>query len=175
MDWHKLIRHFKPLTNADVSSFAPAGDVSRALNTYNRALTQLHGHNADIALIALRKLAASYPDFTQSGLLYGLVLASMGRTEQARHQILKTIGTGLTPDWQEMAEHALAKLNDSSQVLSEGSDGGSPGAVEGQSAAPRMSTMAPVLEKTGRRSKMRMASAREREDVIRQGEYAQDD
>ena len=61
MDWQRLINQFLPVNPEDIASFAPPREMAQAIVTYNRALTNLKSQNGDIALIALRKLTATYP------------------------------------------------------------------------------------------------------------------
>ena len=54
MDWSAQISRFAPLTGDRVTAFAPPHDVEQAINSYNKAISNLVHDSQDIALIALR-------------------------------------------------------------------------------------------------------------------------
>ena len=84
MDWAPLIRQFQPLDVADVPLFAPPRDMGQAIAAYNRAIFNISNDSADMALIALRKLAATYPLFALATLLLGYCLADAGQLAEAQ-------------------------------------------------------------------------------------------
>ena len=172
MDWQRLINQFLPITYEDLTSFASPREMAQAVTTYNRALTNLKSQNGDIALIALRKLSSTYPDFALAVLLYGLSLAADEQLDKARTKIALALESGLPADYQTPAENALAHINAlfEQQTTRVSGNGRSQTDRTTQTSIPG----APgVLEKTGRRGRVRMASDKERQDVIRRGEYAQ--
>ena len=61
-----------------VRDFAPETEMKLAIAQYNRAVRNLRNDSMDIAIIALRKLAASYPSFAQAALLYGVCQMAAG-------------------------------------------------------------------------------------------------
>ena len=70
MDWSAQISRFAPLTGDRLTAFAPPRDQEQAISIYNKALSNLDHDSQDIALIALRKLVATYPAFAQPFFLY---------------------------------------------------------------------------------------------------------
>ena len=174
MDWQKLINQFLPINSEDLEPFAVAREVAQAVATFNRALTNLKSQNGDIALIALRKLAATYPEFSHAVLLYGLSLALYKQPEEARSQIVQAIETGLPESYLSQAEKSLAHLD---LLLEQRRQAQTSGARQpaDRPATNGVPGAAPVLEKSGRRARVRMASDKERQDVIRRGEFAQEE
>ena len=174
MDWQRLINQFLPINPEDIASFAPPREMAQAIVTYNRALTNLKSQNGDIALIALRKLTVTYPDFALAVLLYGLSLAANNQLDKARKHISQSLDIGLPPAGQNIAAKSLAQID----FLFEQQASLAAGTGKAQADRPQQAAMpgAPaVLEKTGRRARVRMASDKEREDVLRRGEYAQNE
>ena len=83
VNWSDQISRFEPLVVEAVPIFASPTEMEQAVTTYNRALAQLWQDSRDIALIALRTLASSYPVFTQTAFLLGCLLADSGRLKEA--------------------------------------------------------------------------------------------
>jgi len=174
LDWQRLINQFLPINPEDIASFAPPREMAQAIVTYNRALTNLKSQNGDIALIALRKLTATYPDFALALLLYGLSLAAGNQLDNARDRISQSLDAGLPPAGQNIAAKAQAQIDfllEQQAALTAG-NGKAPADKPHQTTIPGAPA---VLEKTGRRGRVRMASDKEREDVIRRGEYARNE
>lgn len=174
MDWQKLINQFLPINSEDLEPFAVSREVAQAVATFNRALTNLKSQNGDIALIALRKLAATYPDFSHAVLLYGLSLALYKQPEEARSQIVQAIETGLPETYLSQAEKSLAQLDLLLEQRRQAQTSGTRQPAE-RPAPNGVPGAAPVLEKSGRRARVRMASDKERQDVIRRGEFAKEE
>ncbi len=78
MDWWQEALSFPTTNSTRVRDFAPAQDMQRAIAQYNRAVRNLRADSMDIALIALRSLAATYPQFAQAVLLYGCCQMAIG-------------------------------------------------------------------------------------------------
>lgn len=174
MDWQRLINQFLPINPEDVAPFAPPREMAQAIVTYNRALTNLKSQNGDIALIALRKLTSSYPEFALAVLLYGLSLAAGNQLDKARECISQSLESGLPPAGQTIAAKALAQTDFLLEQQAALAASNSKTQADRSHQFPMPGAPA-VLEKTGRRGHVRMASDKEREDVIRRGEYAQND
>lgn len=186
MDWTAQIARFEPLTRDRTAAFASPRDVEQAIGSYNKALFNLVHDSQDIALIALRKLVATYPAFAQPFFLYACCLAerSSGSPEVWLGLIDQAIQIGLPEDLHQDALYCQFDLQEDlkrqSAVL--------PGAPAGQggtsnpalraSAKKKIRARVPassVLERTGRSGKVKMASEKERQDVIRRGEFPQDE
>lgn len=178
MDWQELIRQFKHLASSDIPSFAPRSEMVQAIGSYNRAITNLNSQNSDIALITLRKLAATYPAFSQAVLLNGICLASAGRLDESYGQVSHALRNGLAEPYLGYAESALSELD---HEIAQRSQAQSSTNNVSRSRSDRSSSSAPlpptsqVLEKTTPRGKVRMASEKERQEVIRRGEFAQEE
>ena len=83
MDWQKEIRTFRRLQQDELDMFAPPGEMKQAVFTYNKAIDLLESGSDDIALITLRKLAATYPMFAQAAVLLGCCLMRQGSFQDA--------------------------------------------------------------------------------------------
>lgn len=174
MDWQRLINQFLPITHEELATFAPPREMAQAVVTYNRALTNLKSQNGDIALIALRKLAATYPEFGLAVYLYGLCLAADDQLGKARTQIALALEAGLPAAYQALAEKSLSHIDVTLEHRQTQPAGNSRAPSDRPAQTPMPATPA-VLEKTGHRGRVRMASDKERQEVIRRGEYAQDE
>jgi tetratricopeptide (TPR) repeat protein len=175
MNWQQVTQSFLPLSREQTSDFAPPREIELAIVAYNRAIRNLNQDSADIALIALRKLASDYPAFMEASLLYGCCLAQTGHLAEARDQLRRTGNySDLPADIEDATKAALQAVDEdiakqSIQIAS--------GKTVLERITPEQSTRpaATVLEKTGRHAKVRMASDRERRDVIRRGEMQQEE
>lgn len=174
MNWQQVTQSFLPLSREQTSSFAPPREIDLAIAAYNRAIRNLNQDSADIALIALRKLASDYPDFLEASLLYGCCLAQLGQLAEAREQLIRTRNHASLPsDLEDATNAALKAAEDDIAVQAALIASGKSAPDHNASDMPASSTAA-VLERTGRRARVHMASARERRDVIRRGDMAQD-
>lgn len=172
MDWSEQISRFEPLVVDEVPLFASPREMEQAIATYNKAIVNLHSDSQDIALIALRKLASSYPLFPQPAFLMGCCLAQAGNRKEAVEWIDQAILGGLPDDLHNDARKCQALLK-TRPVMQAG---------EGQAAAepavkktPAPVQVAAVLEKTRRRGRVRMASEKERRDVLRRSEFPEEE
>lgn len=231
MNWNRQIDLFQPLTFDDVILFAPPGEMNQALANYNKAIFNLRHDAADVAMIALRKLASSYPMFPHPAALLGLCLARDGQEEAALDQLDKAMLSALPDDLQEAAQECRNDLireetegfesAESSGRLAHwgivGRGSGSPAVpragtavrAAGSSAAPRAGAAgglprgplvasrgeptgsrgsgepagsayraAPIavqasgfLERAGKPKRLMIASERERQEILRGGDY----
>lgn len=171
MDWQALIDQFTTLTREDVMLFAPPRDMEQALNIYNRAIFNISSDSMDIALIALRKLAATYPMFPQASLLLSFCQAKAGQYDEALENLDHALLAGLPPDLHQQAQDSQASMIQERKQLQQSNAAASSGASPFAAIKPRRKSSSGVLEKTDRRSKVRMASEKERQSVIRRGEF----
>ncbi|HBP37884.1 MAG TPA: hypothetical protein DD640_03930 [Clostridiales bacterium] len=174
MDWQQLIIQFQPLYFNEVMMFAPPREMEQAINTYNRAIFNLNHDSTDVAMIALRKLVATYPMFAQANLLLGCCQAQSGQYEDALEQFAHARLAGLPDEWQDQAQQMQTEAENQRRLRNQLLAGSSPDSRTSQqppaaAAAGRISPDA-FLEKSRRRGRVRMASAKERQAVIRQAE-----
>jgi hypothetical protein len=171
-----LIRQFEPVEVADLVDFAPLWEMEQAVAVYNRAIAQIGRDSMDIALIALRKLAATYPAFTQAALLYAYCLAGSGQYAAAREQLQITLDTGLMPEQQFEARDAQKRLDRllarQAQVAAANSKllARLPGSRRGRKVRTAAIPGAAILQKSARSPRVRVASKKERQELIRQAD-----
>ncbi len=164
VDWTRQINVFKPVSVDSVAPFAYPGEMKQAVDTFNRAIRNWHRNSQDIAFIALRKLAVSYPAFPQPSLMLGFCLAQAGQEQEALTWIDQALEHALPNALQVAAEQARQQLIES--VQQEPAE--TPPAPTGRWRW-RQTPASVVLEPVRRRS-VRLASDRERRQVIRQGD-----
>lgn len=78
-NWKLRIDYFRPLTEADLSFFAPPGELYRVAASYNAALNLYVSGQEDQALTALAQICRDYPLFPQANHLYGVLLGATGK------------------------------------------------------------------------------------------------
>ncbi len=175
MDWQQLINQFKPITVNSVEAFASSRDMEQAVFSFNRAISNLKSQNGDVAQISLRKLTATYPTFSLATLLLGLSQANFDHFEEARTSIRQAVSQGLAEPYSEIASTALDALDlllEPQRIQNQNKANARRLEAERAAAAAAQSKSSRVLEKTSRRNNVRMASSKERQDVIRRGENA---
>jgi len=188
MNWQQVTQSFLPLSREQTSGFAQPREIDLAIAAYNRAIRNLNQDSVDIALIALRKLSSDYPDFLEANLLYGCCLAQVGQFADAREQLTRTASHPELPE--DLAEAAQAAIQAVDQDMAEQA------ALAAQAATTRPlngktdSVRAPsdfsvsdlpvrpadaLLEKTGRKARVRMASERERREIMRRSDMPREE
>ncbi|MEA4889818.1 MAG: hypothetical protein VB070_10185 [Clostridiaceae bacterium] len=190
MDWSRQINHFTSITRDDVPAFAPSREMEQAIGIYNKALYNLDHESQDIALIALRKLVSSYPGFPQPAFLLGCLQAQAGLTEEAADMVGQAVSAGLPDDMQQDALFCQSELLEQQERINRqseinGGHGGHAGHLnherEMQNETERLTAArlpvqaAGVLEKSRRRKKVKIASERERQDVLRRSEFPEEE
>jgi tetratricopeptide (TPR) repeat protein len=180
MEWQQVTQSFLPLTREQTAEFASPREMDLAIASYNRAIRNLSQDSSDIALIALRKLTADYPRFHEAALLYGCTLAQEGELQEALQQLQSVSKTTGLPDDLAAATAAALQMVEveldarESQPHPAYDAPATPTAQRLAAAAALPVGAKPVLlERTGRRKAMRMASERERRQVMRQGDMPQ--
>ncbi len=170
-DWDRAIFPFAKLDSLSGELPVSAGERERMLSVYNRAIDQIHTDNTDVAMIALEKLSARWPHFTEASTLYGLLLAKMRRFAEAEKQFEKVLLASPDSDqaptvnmWRKVAreERIREQARDSSKRRKE------------QKLLPVRASLASsgILQRaadedgTGR---VQMASRREQEEALRTG------
>ena len=168
MNWSSQINRFQPLTADDVPLFAPPREMEQAVATYNKAIDLLSQDSLDIARIALRKLAASYPLFPQPAFLLGCCLALSGQSREALGWVEQALLAGLPEQLDADARQCQASLKKKATASPEQS-----GAEKPVASLPIQT--ANILEKTRRRGKVKMASEREKREVLRRSEFPEEE
>ena len=82
-NWKLRIDYFRPLTQADLSFFAPPGELYRVAASYNAALDLYVSGQEAQALAALAQICQDYPLFPQANHLYGVLLGAAGKFAEA--------------------------------------------------------------------------------------------
>ncbi len=171
MDWHKLISQIEYLTQDDLEMQNLQKNPIQAMDRLNKAVRQLQGGNGDIALIALRSLTGQHPRFGLAHLTLGLALAQAGEAREAEIHIRHALQSCRRPLDLALAEQALAGLAGGKTT---------PTATTGQTARRQTKSRPPIhsnnlLEKSSRKNPVRMASSRERQEVLAKGDLANPD
>ena len=201
MDWQKEIRKFKRLRQEELELFAPPGEMKQAVFTYNKAIGLLESGSDDIALIALRKLAATYPMFAQAAVLLGCCLMVQGHVKEAIDHFDHARLLDLPEQEHSQTQTYLAQANDIIQA--DRPDDTSPSnprrtvpairrrmpsgektkttASKSKSAASARGsssvvpqTGAPILQRSGRHGRVRMANEKEKREVARRVDFPDD-
>ncbi len=107
--WQAILDKIKALDEAPINVFSSQREADRALSIYNRAIEHIHTDNEDIAMIALEKVVATYPLFTEAALLYGLCLAEARKYKEAELQFEKALLSDPDREQEEVLEHLLAQ------------------------------------------------------------------
>src|SRR5690554_5600579 len=89
--------------------FAPPREMEQAIATYNKAVDLLGLDSFDIALIALKRLTASYPMFAQAALLLGCCQMKQGQHADAIEHFEHARLLDMLHDEHERAELYLAE------------------------------------------------------------------
>ena len=172
VNWSDQISRFEPLVVEAVPIFASPTEMEQAVTTYNRALAQLWQDSRDIALIALRKLASSYPLFPHPAFLLGCLLADSGRLKEAGRLIQQALSVGLPQNLDEDAKSCLAYMQ--TRQPDQPAD-----VVQTRSRSlterePPALNVTQILEKTRRGKKVRMAGKKEQRTVMRGHSYPEE-
>lgn len=166
MDWQQELNTYSPLEAESVGYFAPPRELNAALLIYNRALSNLRNDSPDVALIALRKIVATYPLFAQANLLLGAIQLSRVQIEDARELIERAQTAGLSASDNEKAERYLDEIYRLAETNNKARPAG--GTRSPDTAAPIPSAV--VLQKIRRPGKVKMASEKEVAEVMRRAQ-----
>jgi tetratricopeptide (TPR) repeat protein len=91
LDWDRVLSSYRELDSLPGDLVASESEVERLLSVYNRALRQATTGNADVAMIALEKVTANWPQFAEASSLYGVLLAKERRYRAAEEQFEKVL------------------------------------------------------------------------------------
>ncbi|NCC77205.1 MAG: hypothetical protein EOM08_12315 [Clostridia bacterium] len=165
MSWQDHLKKLSPLALEEAEIFAPPREMEAAIASYNRALANLRADSADIAQIALRKLVISYPLFGPAGLLYATCLFDLKRFDAATELVNRARLAGLRPSDNQLADALLAAIQNEQEQM----------APTHVNLLNRPASGAPILEKTRKTGKAKMASRKEVLEVVRHGDRVQPD
>lgn len=205
MDWQKEIERFSHLSPAGTGMFAPPREMEQAIATYNKAVDLIGLDSFDIALIALKRLAASYPMFAQAAMLLGCCQMLLGQYAEAAEHFDHASLLDMLHDDHERAEQYLGEarkqLELQEQLLIQEQKSSRSDKIKNRSRAGIIGkrkqddleqliperemqnstissipgTGAPILQPTGRKQRVRMASEKEKQDVIRRAEFPEEE
>ncbi len=168
--WQAALSKIEKIEDTPAGAFTSQREAERALSIYNRALEHINSGNEDIARIALEKLVATYPLFTDAAILYGLCLGADRKYKDAELQFKKALLTDPDPADVEILKHLQAqachcKNKDEEEERSRRRN-------EKKLLPVRASlAQAGILERAAGSAdgdEVRMASAKERDDLMRQ-------
>ena len=96
MDWLNAAAAFPPLKENDIAGLhLSKEEKEQVLTLFNRAVSNAQSDSADIAMIALKKLLSQYPAWGEAALLYGICLAIDGKYKRAAASFEHAISAGL--------------------------------------------------------------------------------
>lgn len=196
MDWLNAAAVFPPLKEADIARLKLLKEEKeQVLALFNKAVSNAQSDSADIAMIALKKLLTQYPAWGEAALLYGICLAIDGRYKRAGASFEHAISAGLLTEeltylaqvcYQDAGtEYAKERRHDQADDETAGKNILSSffPSRKGRSAVyreidteERGHIQAPILTRVPRNTgKARLASDRERRDVMMQSTAPQGD
>ncbi len=170
MNWELKIKKLNRLQAGEVRVGASEREGERAVAMYNRALEQIGNDNWDVAMIALDRLTGEFPLFPQAAYLYGLCLCRQQNWRSAEEMFQKAQLSDLSEQEYEAVEEA--KL-----IAREGKIRDRVKSKERRRKDNMLNRVKADLirggflerSESGRRAnKMRIATAREREEVLKQ-------
>ena len=172
MNWQQMIDQFQQLEQHQVPSFAKTREMEQALHLYNKSVEHISHDSSDIALIALRRLASDYPRFGMASFLAGCLLAQDEAYEEALALTTQAVEQGqLEAQWLGEAENCIETLQQELHLASEAEKTEGHKSHSGKAA---INTSA-ILEKIKRKKKVKMASDRERQELLRQGDQVEEE
>ena len=180
MSWQAIL-HSLPLLTLETSEiFAPPREMEAAIASYNRALVNLRSDSADVAQIALRKLVINYPLFGPASLLFGICLLEQHRLAAAAEVIERARLAGLSAQETRLADALLEAIKalspDKPTAAAETNKIAAAAKLAGKPALRpdlQAGLSAPILERTGKPVKTRMASSKEVRKIMRRGDLGE--
>ncbi len=168
--WQAALSRIKTMEVVPEGTFTSEREAERALSIYNRALEHIHSGNEDIAMIALEKVVSTYPLFTDAAVLYGICLGVSRKYKEAELQFEKALLTDPDPEEEEILENLLAQA----RLFKKRADDFERSRRRNEKKLlPVRANLAQagILERAAGSSEgdqVRMASARERDELMRQ-------
>ena len=196
MDWRNAAAAFPPLKEEDIARLQLSKEEKeQVLTLFNKAVSNAQSDSADIAMIALKKLLTQYPSWGEAALLYGICLAIDGKYKRAGASFEHSISAGLLTEeltylaqvcYQDAGtEYAREKRHMQADDETTGkhifsslfpSRKGRSSVYREIDTEERGHMQAPILTRVPRNSgKARLASDRERRDVMMQSSAPQGD
>jgi len=170
MDWDKAINNMPALDSDEIQVSPSERENQRAVDLYNRALEQIADGNSDVAMIALDRLTGEFPLFAEAAYLYGLCLGQQKNYEAAEKMLRQAELSDLSQEDYDAV--GVAKL-----AAREGKIRAQENIRRRRQKEVKLSkvkadlAIGGILEKSVHSKKadrMRMATAREREEVMQQ-------
>ena len=188
MNWLEAAEAAPSIEAKDIAHVAlSAEDTEKLVSLYARSLANARSDSADIAMIALKKALAEHPSWGEAALLYGICLALDGKLKRAKASFEHALSVGLVSEQTtyltqmcyqlatSQTENPAEQINPEETVSLSKIIGGKLSAKRKKSIFQepdreekgRMTN--PILIKAPRSaSKAKMASDRERRDVLMQ-------
>ncbi|MDD2533921.1 MAG: hypothetical protein PHC86_04420 [Eubacteriales bacterium] len=180
MNWQVILNTLPQLTLEETEIFAPPREMEAAIASYNRALVNLRSDSADVAQIALRKLVINYPLFGPASLLFGVCLIEQHRYAAAQEVVDRAKLAGLSASENRLAEALVATINEQRITTStetpathKSKFGMKPSSESSSRRETNLSSGTPILSRSGKSNKPRMASKKEVSHVMRRGDLAE--
>lgn len=170
MNWDDQVKQFQPLNRENLGDQASGRDLEQAVSLYNKALVHVSHGSTDIALISLRKILSRNPWFGQAAFLAACLLARERKNEEAAVLLQQAISSGTMTDEEKVrAQDCLQEIY---QVEAE-DDSISQGTGDQMRSQITDVNAAAILEKIKKGRRVKVASDRERQEVMRQAESGQ--
>ncbi|HHV42362.1 MAG TPA: hypothetical protein GXX72_05915 [Clostridiaceae bacterium] len=169
MNWDKEIQQLIKL-NHDVRVGTSPKENERAISMYNRALEQIANDNHDVAMIALERLTREFPLFSQATHLYGLCLGRQQNWKAAEDMLQKALLSDLSAEEYQAVETAMLVAREG-KIRARESGKAKRKKEKMLSEVKANLARGGILERADhsrKADKMRMATAREREEVLQQ-------
>ncbi|MDD4462594.1 MAG: hypothetical protein PHP94_09810 [Eubacteriales bacterium] len=169
MNWQAIIDQIEPIQGEAVPAFLSARDREKAVYLYNKSLQQIHQGSDDIAQISLRRLIADYPEFGQASLLAGLLMARDGNLDNATGYLTRAISQGHLPSG--AANLAETSLEEVERLKADGTVDIDRPDDQPEPVGSALNA-ATLLQKSRPPAKVRLASDREVQKVLQEGEIS---
>ncbi len=170
MNWEKEIKKLTALLPGEVRVSASEKENERALNQYNRALEHIEEGNLDMAMIALDRLTSEFPLFAKAAHLYGLCLGWQRNWQPAEKMLQQALLSELSDEEYHAVEKAKYAAREG-KIRAKEINKSKRQKEDLLLAVKADLAKGGILEKADhskRADKMRMATAREREEVLKQ-------
>lgn len=167
MNWESQISRFHTVDKQDLDAPVSGRDLEQILSLYNKALVHVANDSTDIALIALRKILSRNPWFGHAAFLAACLLAREGREREALPLLQQALDTDVLPEAEKVragqCRQELLQLQDNEAAGAESVGEKMRGQITEVNASA-------ILEKIEKRARVKVASEKERQEVIRQAE-----
>ncbi len=195
MNWLEAAEAAPSIEAKDIGHLAlSVEEADKLITLYTRSLANARSDSSDIAMIALKKALSEYPAWGEAALLYGICLALDGKLKRAKASFDHALSVGLVAEQTTYLAQMCYQLavsqteNPAEQISQEESTplskllGGKISARKKKSifeepdAEDKGRMRSPILARAPRSAgKAKMASDRERRDVLMQANSANPD